>query len=74
MRFFSFILAISFSSLAFSVEKSPVRQESAQVAFTHTELFNKAASDLRVRQLQKLVEEENWNRKDKFVKKSAANQ
>ena len=71
MHYFVTFIMVFTSANLFGVEKSAEKSSDLEIKFTHTILFEKAASDLRVRQLQKLVAEDNWARKTAEVNGSS---
>ncbi|SME87880.1 hypothetical protein [Pseudobacteriovorax antillogorgiicola] len=74
MRFLFLASLLTLSSQGFAVEKLDHKKHNVETAFTHSTLYDKAASDLRVRQLQKLVHDETWTRKQTQARKSAKKQ
>lgn len=71
MRIHFIYLILLIPSQALAVENPPTKQGVVEVSYTHSELVEKAASDLKVRQLQKLVNDRKLTPKKAQVKSAS---
>lgn len=71
MPFLILIVSFFVSSASFAVESLPKKNSAIEDNYTRGISFDWAASDLRIRQLQKLANDNVWKLKESSTKKSA---
>lgn len=71
MRFLCLITTLALSTQAYSIEKVPEQVHELEDSHTYSSDYDRASSDLKVRELQKLVNEGAWNIKAPKLEKNA---